>query len=214
MRAAFLLVLATAALYGCPDHGEPTDAGPDTSCALPYLGDPSKDIELELRALGADGTDAPIQDGGDVALIFPPQGGRVIFAGVRATNLDPCAVQLSGAVRDLATQQVRVDARTVNLIPDATGWGTSGAASQSVQAAVSNYANVPLCPNEWSQTNVFDNTYGLEVTVTDKAKRKATKIIKVTPRCAEPTNAAECTCLCKAGYVLGENCMADGGSDQ
>ena len=76
------------ALQGCPDE-EPDapsrDAGPDASSVCPtgYLGDPLLPPVIELRALRADGADVPLADGDDLAVLFPPQGGRVAFVGVR-----------------------------------------------------------------------------------------------------------------------------------
>jgi len=192
------------------------DAAP--VCGVGFLGDNGKPIDFEFRVVGGDAIDKPLKDGDDVQLVFPPQGGRVIFVGVRATNIDPCAVQLSGAIRDVSTKQVRVDARTINLNPDGTGWGTSGTTSQSLIAAVSNYSNIPLCPNQWSATNVFDTQYELEVTLKEsnhgtlEKARSLTKTIHVTPRCSEPGQLApECRCICHANYQLGEMCNLDGG---
>ena len=212
MRRLFVIV-AAATLCACPASTPATsDAGPivsDGGCGVGFLGDPSKDIDFEFRALRADATDAPLADGADLALIFPPQGGRVAFVGVRATNVDPCSLQLTGALRDEATQQVRVDARTVNLIPSGDGWGTSAPASETISAARDSYSNVPLCPNQWASSDVFDHEFQLEITIRDRLKRTMTKTIKVTPRCAEPDRAVECRCLCKLGYVLGEACGAE-----
>jgi hypothetical protein len=82
-----------------------------------------------------------------------------------------------------------------------------------VSAAISNFANIPVCPNEWASTNVYGNAYGLEVTIQDRGGRQLTKKIKVTPQCGEPTNLDECLCECAAGYILGQPC-GDGGVDQ
>ncbi len=221
MLRAFLpaipLVLVFSVSACSPSSAGPgkSDAAPEGgSCGVAFLGDPTKDIEFEFRALHADGTDAPLADQGDLALIFPPQGGRVAFVGVRATNLDPCGVQLTGALRDEPTQQVRVDARTVNLLSSGDGWGTSAPPSQTISAARDTYSNVPLCPNQWASTDVFDHEFQLEVTLKDRGKRTMTKSIKVTPRCAEPGRTVECRCICKVGYVLGEACgVEDGGVD-
>ena len=30
----------------------------------------------------------------------------------------------------------------------------------------------------------------------------------MTPECGQPENLAECLCICKGGYVLGESCDA------
>lgn len=218
LRCAALASLLTLAATGCAaDPQPPVDAGdagaggsPDAGdagphhCTFGFLGDPTKDPELELIALGADGVSSPIKDGDTIALIFPIQGGRVIFAGARATNLAACGVQLAGAVRDLTSMQVRIDSRTVNLRPTGDGWGVSDDDDQS------SFANVPLCPNQWSDTDVFATEYQLIITLTDRDQRTVTKTAKVKPACAEPDHAAECFCTCQGGYVLGQKC--DGGA--
>ena len=209
-RAAIVMIAAAASSLalglgssGCgPDPTPPPiDAGEDAkSCALAYLGDKTKAPELLLLALGADYKAAPISDGASVALLFPPQGGRVVFVGVRATNLDPCGVKLAGAMRDVTSKQVRIDTRTINLEAAGDGWGQSSADD------IASYANVPMCPNQWSATNIYGTEYEVEVTLTDRDKREVTKTIHVTPACAEPALFAECSCICKGGYVLGETC--------
>jgi len=211
------------ALAGCPggDDSPATDAGaeaqPDspTECPAGFLGDPAQPIQIELRALRADGTDVPLNEGDDLAIVFPPQGGRVAFVGVRAINLDGCGVQVTGALRDLGSRQVRVDGRTVNLTKLPDGWGTTGHGTTTNiedSAAIGDYSNVPLCPNQWADVDVFDHPFEIEVQVRDRTKKSATKVIKVTPRCAEPgAKETACRCLCKKGYVLGEACGEDAG---
>lgn len=219
-RAAVLLSAAAAssiflgvAASGCGPEPIPpvdADAGADADakvgCTRPFLGDATKDMEIEIIALRADYTSAPVKEGDSIALLFPPQGGRVIFAGVRARNVDPCNAQLLGALRDRDTQQVRVDERTISLEAEGDGWGKSD------DDIISSFANVPMCPNSWSKPNIYGTTYELEVTLTDRGKRTATKKVNVIPACAEPENAAECACICKGGYVLGEMCVDDGGA--
>jgi hypothetical protein len=137
--------------------------------------------------------------------------------GVRAINLDGCGVQITGALRDLSTQQIRADGRTLNLDREADGWGTSGhgtSAKIEESALIGNYSNIPLCPNSWADANIFDQAFELEVLVQDRHKKQVSKKIKVTPRCAEPgTKESACRCLCKKGYVLGETCGEDAGTD-
>ena len=219
------MVAAAFVLAGCPGGSDPAtvtapdggaEAGPPVDCPAGYLGDPSKDIQLELRALRADGTDVALNDGDDLAIVFPPQGGRVSFIGVRAVNLDGCGVQVLGALRDLGSRQVRTDGRTVNLLKEPDGWGTTGQGTTTNiedSAAIGDYSNVPVCPNEWADVDVFDQPFEVEVQVRDRAKKSATKVIKVTPRCSEPgTKQTACRCLCKHGYVLGEPCGEDAGA--
>jgi hypothetical protein len=203
VRALFLLTLTLSACSPAPPLGP--DGGPH-GCKYPVLGDLTQPIQLEPLGLGPNMTAAPIADGGMVTLAFPPQGGRVIFAGVRATNIDPCGVQLDGALRDETTRQVRYDSRTINLVPGPDGWGSSDPGDPST------FANVAVCPNEWSKTNLYGTPYALEVGVTDRRGRALTTSIEVIPECSEPAHAAECLCLCMGGYVLGQSCAADAGA--
>ena len=193
---------------GCSPHESPP---PTVDAGACFVGDPSKAAELELDVIAPGNVRAPIGDGADVPLLFPPQGGRVVFVGVRVRNFDACEVQLTGAVRDEQTKQVRVDARTILMHVTPDGWATNDLAASAPD--ISSFANVPLCPNQWSTTNVFGTEYELVVTLKGKEQRTVTKTIRVTPRCAEPDKLAECLCICKAGYRLGERCDADGGVD-
>jgi hypothetical protein len=206
--------LATAACSSPTQSNTGTDdAGIDgESCHASFLGDPARPPEFDIQALRADDTIVAVQDGGTVPMLLPPQGGRVIFVGVRATNVDGCALQLTGALRDLATGSVMVDSRTINLIPTGDGWGASATSTQSISAAIASFSNVPACPNQWSSSDLYGSPYGLEVTILDRRKRQLTKKIQVLPTCAQAENSAECKCLCKAGYVLGQTC-GDAGSE-
>lgn len=214
---------------GCPDD-DPTppssDAGeggveggdevPASVCATGYLGDPKAPAIIELRALRADGTDVAINDGDDLAVLFPPQGGRVSFVGVRALNVDGCGMQVVGALRDPISKQLRLDGRTVNLRREPDGWGTTGRGTTTNledSAEIGDYSNMPLCPNQWASQDVFDVPFELEVVITDRLKKTVSKKITVTPRCAEPgAKETGCRCLCRKGYILGENCGEDAGA--
>ncbi len=134
----------------------------------------------------------------------------MIFVGVRVTNIDPCLMKLSGALRDLTTTpgQVRLDNRTVNLVPTGDGFGAS------LDVDISTFSNIPVCPNQWASADVFDQTFELEIRVDDKGGRTATKKVKVVPRCSEIGKEAECFCICRKGYKLGEVCTpGDAGTD-
>ncbi len=206
MRAlvfVFVSLLALAAAACTPTPSVP-DAAPPDPCTVGFLGDAGAPMVVEVIGLDPTMTPFPVANGDMVTLAFPPQGGRVIFAGVRATNLDGCGVQLEGVIRDEVSKQVRLDSRTVNLLPTGDGWGSSNPTD------VSTFANVPVCPNEWSATNLYGTSYQLEVAVTDRAGRSATQTLDVTPECSEPAHAAVCLCICQGGYVLGEVC--DGGA--
>jgi hypothetical protein len=182
------------------------DAGP--SCALAFIGDKSAPIEVIVTVRTTDGASIDLKDGDNVPLIFPPQGGRVVFIGARVKNVDPCAVKLSGAIRDVATNQVRIDNRTINLRASGDGYGSS------VDGDISTFSNVPMCPNQWASTDAFDKPFRVELTVADREGRSVSKQAMVTPTCAEADRRDECLCICKKGYVLGEVCgPTDGGVD-
>jgi hypothetical protein len=202
--------LIALALAGCPPPShDPSDGGPDGphGCTLSFLGDEGQDPQIELIALGAGQQVVPVNEGGPIAILIPPQGGRVIFVGVRATNVDPCAIKLAGALRDETSKQVTVDTRTVNLTPAAGGWGESDGAD------ISSFSNVAVCPNEWATRDIYGVEYELVMTVTDRGGRTATRTVHVVPDCAEPENLAVCQCICKGGYVLGESCADAGAGD-
>ena len=222
LALVILGALAVSAIPAC-DEDDPTpavDAGSDADlssvCPTGYLGDPAAPARLELRALRADGSDVPLADKDDLAVIFPPQGGRVAFVGVRLLNMDGCGVQIIGALRDPISKQVRLDGRTVNLRREPDGWGATGkGVTTDLESSddIGNYSNVPLCPNQWAEQDVFDSPFELEVQVQDRRGKTVNAKIGVVPRCAEPgAKLASCRCLCKKGYVLGERCAEDGGT--
>jgi hypothetical protein len=207
-----LFSVSLLAVLGCAKTPAPdaADAAPRSICATGYVGDPKLDPLLEVRALQADGTDVPVKDGDNLAVLFPPQGGRVSFVGVRANNVDGCGLVITGALRDPLSKQVRLDGRTVNLQREPDGWGATGhgaSANIADSAEIASYSNIPLCPNLWADQNVFDLPFELEVIIVDRLGKKATKTVTVVPRCAEAgERLASCHCLCKTGYVLGEAC--------
>lgn len=195
-------------MTGCPDETSNGGAGGTTSataatgtgCTIPFQGNAELDPVIEVFVNGPGGVDTPVGPGGELPLMFPPQGGRVAFVGVRATNVDPCGVVLTGALRDKRTNQTRFEARTVNLRPTGDGHAASTAGD------ISTYANLPLCPNQWSDTDLFASTYTLEVEMKDRRGKRATASFDVMPKCAEEDRLVECLCLCDADYVLGMPC--------
>jgi len=187
-----------------PDAGVPPDAG-TTGCQLGFAGDRGLAPELVVTVLDpVDGRSRDLAENDGVPLMFPPQGGRVVFAGVRANNVHACGAEVQGALRDPGNQQVRLDKRTTNLRRLDGGW------VGSVDTNTATFANIPVCPNQWSDTSVHGNSYQLEMRLTDREGRTVSQSLRVQPYCAEPANEAECRCICQQDYTLGMSCV-DGG---
>jgi len=177
-----------------------SSGSPAPGCKLGFLGDPGKPVEMHLIARGKERSTIDLTEGGPVPMLLPPQGGRIIAVGIRATNLSACGIELTGALRDAATGQIRLDQRTVNLEPSGDGWG------QSVIADMSTLANVPTCPNQWASTDVFGQPFELTLSIADAEGHAATQKISLVPFCAEPESEDECACECQKDYVLGQSC--------
>jgi len=213
MRTIFrplLTFVSTIHLLGCstPSNLPQDDGGIGGGCHLPYVGDPNAEMVMDVVALGPNGKLKPLEDGSDVTLMLPPQGGRVVFAGVRALNLNPCAVRLSGALRDPVSKQASPESRIINLQIAPDGY------AQSDIGDISTFANISACPNQWSEQDLMDAPYELTVSLTDKDDRKTTKVLQVTPRCNEPGQIGGCVCQCDSDYLLGMMCagLPDAGS--
>lgn len=205
---ALAALAAGAAASGCslePMEAPAPDAG-SSPCQYNFVGDPKLDPELVITARGADGVAAEVEEGGVIPLILPPQGGRVVFVGVRATNVNACGARITGVLRDPATKKIVVDARKVNLKP--TPDGRVGSADTDT----STFSNIPVCPNQWSTMDAYGAQYGLEMTIQDRDGRYAVKTLNVTLACGEPEHEEQCRCICKQGYILGEKCDEDGGT--
>jgi hypothetical protein len=215
LSVALAAALAAASPFlgvvGCSDPSDPPpepDGG--TSCKLDYLGDPDQPMVIEPIYMAPDESVVPLADGDVLPLVFPPQGGRVIFVGVRATNLLPCGVKLTGAARDLVTGQVRFDARTMNFVAGADG------KAGSIAGDLASFSNVPICPNQWASIDAFDQTFGIEIQVQDRDGKKGEVMLQAKLACAEPANEEGCKCICKEGYTTDQVCnepVADGGVD-
>jgi hypothetical protein len=211
LAAILALPIAVAGCDSSDGSAGSGGSGGAELCQLEYIGDKDAPIEMELVTLDPDYTAQPLASGGDVSILFPPNGSPLVFVGVRVKNLDPCAVRLGGAIRDPATSEVRLDTRTVNLHPTEDGWGTSDPSD------ISTFSNIPVCPNSWASTDVFDQTFWLDLDVRDRDGKEAQTdpmvLLEVVPRCNETKslNGQDlqklCLCLCKAGYITGEMCQ-------
>ena len=192
VAAPLLLVILT----GCGNGG--------TACPR-IVGDATQPMEVRILVRDETGAVTAVSDGAEVPLVQPPQGGKVVFAGIRAPNLDTCgAVEITGSMRDGTSANDRIvglDGRPIDLVPAADGWAESAEPDQ-----LSSYSNIPVCPNHTSTRDLYGQDYQLTVSVRDVSDRRGSASVIVRPYCAEPQFEAECLCTCKQGYVLGSPC--------
>jgi hypothetical protein len=194
----FLYALRVTFALGC--SSPKPDATPSGPCPMGDLG-AGATPEIAVVARTADGRSEPVAPGASLPLVEPPQGGQVVFVGVRARNIDGCGLLVTATLRDAASgRAVGVDARPVDLARAVDGWGETPSPDD-----ISTYANVPVCPNPDAARALDGLPYVLEVSVKDRAGRTASATLDVVPSCAEPSL---CPCECRAGADLGSSCAS------
>jgi hypothetical protein len=147
------------------------------------------------------GIDVPVSHGA-VPLIEPPQGGQVVFVGVRARHLDGCGLDLTASLREVGSDKVLAfDRRAVDLALGADAWGVPPR-----PAEISGFANVPACPIAALSTNVQDQPHMIDVRVRDRTGRTAGATLDVVPVCSEPSLAGLCACECSQGGLRSAVC--------
>ncbi|MBK9033578.1 MAG: hypothetical protein IPL61_20330 [Myxococcales bacterium] len=213
--AAQAALAALTAMAACGGGGDgPLDGGgrdrddgdgPDPFMCDPVIGDRTAPIELApISAAGPDGT--VLTDGAVVRMIAPPQGGIILLVGVRAKNVDGCAVQLTAALRDPGTNQVvGLESRPAQLRVGVDGWGVP------VEAHFFSMANLAVCPAAAATRDLFDQPWLLELSVDDDGRQAMTSVT-IVPSCEGVDPAWDCPCQCAADYQPG-TCAAlpDGG---
>lgn len=190
-----------AALFFALACGEEaaSEAPEPASC---FVGDPSKPIEFEVVHRTAEGDCVSTQEMAEVPLIQPPQGGKVLFVGVRARNLNGCGLTLATALVEPETGSViSLERRPVMLEPVDDGWMEPERPTEA-----SNYSNLPACPRADLTRSIEGEVYELRVNITDSEGRKAATSMQVIPICGESNLAALCQCECSKDYRLGSEC--------
>ncbi|HKP62546.1 MAG TPA: hypothetical protein VJV78_37685 [Polyangiales bacterium] len=171
-----------------------------------FVGDESKPIEFEVVHRTADGECLSTGDMAEMPLIQPPQGGKVLFVGVRARNLDGCGLTLATALVEQQTGAViSLERRPVRLEEVDDGWMMPQRPTEA-----SNYSNLPACPRADLARSIEGEVYELRVSITDNANRKASTTMQIIPTCGEPNLAELCHCECSKDYKLGGGCAKPG----
>lgn len=189
--AAIVTVVAAGA--GCSDDAP-------TSCPI---GDRTRAIEIMPVHWLAGGGVVELDNGGDVDLVRPIQGGKVVYVGVRARNVDGCNLMLTAALRDLASQQViALEQRPVKLVDRGDGWGLP-------ESMFDHLANVPACPTASASVDVDGAIWRLELRLEEPGGRMTETSLNVVPQCRLAEEGEECRCECDSDYELGGACPSD-----
>jgi len=175
-----VLALVLSAAVGC---------GRDDTC---FVGDEGLEPEIEIVYRSVDGRVTDIVSGGEIPLIQPPQGGRVILVSARVRNFNRCNAQITARLIDPCNDVViAAEVRTVTLIEDG-----SGGAVPYQPAELQNYANLLACPAVGAERDVEGEPYVIEISMIDANGRRASAELDVVPVCAEPELEDQCKCVC------------------
>jgi hypothetical protein len=194
-----LLLRSAGALLVCASCSSCSDDAP-TTCPI---GDRTQPIEIVAVHWAAGGDVGDLVDGGAVDLVRPIQGGKVVYVGVRARNVDGCNLQLTAALRDQSTQQViALEQRPVRLVDGGDGWARP-------ESAFDHLANVPACPNAAAARDVDGAIWRLELRLEEPGGRMAETMLVIAPMCRVSDELDECQCECDSDYTLGGACPSD-----
>ena len=179
-------------LCACP--GQPAPARP---CTQHLWGDGAQPMQLQLVGVGPNGGPVELRDGDPLALLVPPQGGSVLYAGARAANLMACNVNMSAFLReaDGGSALTNLDARSSNL--EEQHGSFLGPRSDHL---TSDLPNIPACPDALGKGVAGKNAI-LDLTLTDAAGKVGKAQLRVVPTC--PPGDARCACLCGPNYRSG-----------
>jgi hypothetical protein len=164
---------------------------------------PSPTAPLTVTPAGYDAAAMTLTDlapGGPIDLVFPPQGGFVLFVGGRVRGLDDGNVEMRAQMIDPGSQAVIAEnKRVVTLQRDAADAGSWIPDLRSFQ----NVPNVTMCPST-SATDVFDVPLTLQLTVTELSSgRVGMATLSTVPSCrqTDPKQLALCKCECAANWT-------------
>jgi hypothetical protein len=166
-------------------------------------------LPIELTAMTWDGSAetaaVELVDGGEVVLRRPAQGGKVLYLGVRARNVDACGVQLTSALRDPTSGEViALDQRPVPLVAGGDGWAVPAPPFEQA------LTNLGVCPNADAEVDVDGHPWRLELRLEETSgARRATIELTVWPRCPVGEEAFECACECDSDFHVGGECPVD-----
>ncbi len=201
-----LAVVIGAAVAACGDDGAAPDATP---CRV---GDVSADPTVELIYRTADGTMAPLADGAVLPLMSPPQGGKIVLVSMRVRDAELCGATIQAALRDPCTNRIL----GIERRPVAWRFADDGFAEPAQPQELSDFVNLPLCPNAGAADDLDGHIYQLEMRFYETPDAQPIeRLLDVTLSCDDELDPDGCKCECDADYELGGACPSDpdGGVD-
>ena len=166
-------------------------------------GSPSAGGPITITPAGYDATAMSLNDlaaGAPIDLVFPPQGGFVLFVSGRVHGLADGNVEMRARMLDPGSQAVIAENKRVVALQhdpaDASSWIPDLRSFQSVP-------NVTMCPSS-STTDLFGVTMTLELTVAEQSSgRVGMATVATVPSCrqSDAKQLALCKCECGANFM-------------
>lgn len=192
------LLLLSVMLAACSSDADPTPA-PDAAVGCSgFVGDRARSVEVEAL-VGEPMADYTMftrslpADGARVSLAPTPMGGFILLAAARAKNIDTCSISLSTGLRD-TSGKIMATRRPIKMVVTGDGWAAPEATEQ-----LGGYGLIFACPDLWSDRDVKEQPYQLEVEVTDGGGRTGKAMVSITPYCGVPFFADDCNRQCSKG---------------
>lgn len=145
---------------------------------------------------------ALLDSGADVALVHPPQGGRVILIGAQIGNITTDIADIKTTLFGPDGSTYTEAARTIALVPVP---GQPGLMQPDLRTRTQ-VSHMTMCPVHGDR-DIVDQTWTLEVSITEydvDCPRTGSTRVDVVPRCVDtdPTELSNCRCLCQVGGSL------------
>jgi hypothetical protein len=187
--------VSSAACSSASDDDEP----PRMICPI---GDLDAQTEIEIVHRNGEGAMTVTSSGAEVPVQYAIQGGFVLYASIRAKNIDGCSTVISAELRDACDRLlIAGDRRSVSLVPAGDGWGEPQNPTDP-----GFYANIPACPRVVAERDIEGEPHILEVTAIDADGRRASASVPITPICLDNEYLEGCICECDGGYTVMNGC--------
>lgn len=145
-----------------------------------------------------------LEDGGEIDLFLPPQGGFVVLVGAQIDHSDSDVVDLEASLRDAQSGDLVVESSRAVKLQRVPGHPTKYITDRR---SISQVVHLALCPSEQAM-GVEGRELSLELTATELYSDFTTgsATLRLTPVCNGSTPAANAYCACVCGPNAVGNC--------